>query len=316
MHSHDHTHHHGHHHHHHHHHGSLNDADDTAFKRIRFALVLNFTFAIVELVGGYLTGSVAIISDALHDFGDSLALGFALVMQKLSMKKSDHLYSYGYRRMSLLSALFASGFLLFGSIYVIVNAALRLPNPQLPHVPGMIGLAILGIVVNGISAWRVKRGQTLNEQAISWHLVEDLLGWVVILVGAVAINVLQMPVLDPILAIGFALFILRGVYKTFRSSARLFLQGAPESVSMGNITKAIEALPGVESSHDLHVWSLDGESHVLTIHVVVKEDCSPLQIEEVKKLARHQAGTFGIQHATIEIEFSSTDCPTVDCVQK
>ena len=145
---------------------------------IALAFWLNFGFALIEIVGGILTNSVAIIADAIHDLGDSLAIGFAWFASKIATRQPTQKYSYGYRRWSLLSALISGLILLIGSGWVLSEAIPRLWQPQLPHTGGMFVLAIFGIAVNGAAVLRLRRGKTQNEKVLSWHLLEDVLGWV------------------------------------------------------------------------------------------------------------------------------------------
>ena len=164
--------------HHHDHHGDV--------KNIKVAFFLNFGFAIIEIIGGFLTNSVAILSDAVHDLGDSLSLGLAWYFQKYSRKKSDSTYTYGYRRFSLVGALANSLVLIVGSILILTEAIPRIFNPQQAHPQGMMMLAVLGIAVNGVAMLRLRRGKSLNEKVVSLHLMEDVLGWIAVLVGAIA----------------------------------------------------------------------------------------------------------------------------------
>jgi cobalt-zinc-cadmium efflux system protein len=278
-------------------------------RNIGIALALNASFAVIELVGGLLTGSVAILADALHDFGDSLALGMALVLEKFAQKKQSANFSYGYKRLSLLSALLTSSILMVGSVVILANAIPRLFNPVQPKVEGMIGLAILGIAVNGYAAWKVMHGSTMNEKAISWHMMEDVFGWVVVLAGSVVMMFWDVPIIDPILSIIFTLVILAGVFKPFLATSRLFLQGAPKGLKLEHLQSSILAIEHVREVHDVHVWSLDGAAHVMTMHAVVDDNTSMLRAAEIKGQIRHLVAEQGAFHLTLEIETRSEGCP-------
>ena len=295
----------GHHHHHHH-----NPSDN-----ILVALGLNFSFALIELAGGLYIGSVAILSDAVHDLGDSLALGLAWFLEKAARKAANQNYTFGYKRLSLLSALFTSGFLVVASVFVLVEAIPRLFQPQPVIVEGMFLLALLGIAVNGYAAWRVQRGGTMNERVVSWHLVEDTLGWFAVLLGSVVMFFVDLPIIDPILSVGFTLFILWRVFGTLKGTAKLFLQGIPEGIDLEAIRGAIHRLPGVVTTHDVHLWSLDGENHVMTLHLVVKDDLSLIDQGDVKETVRKLMAGYGKFHATVEIESSMDDCRGAYCVE-
>jgi cobalt-zinc-cadmium efflux system protein len=296
-----HQHHHHHHHHHHHDHGHHDHSKDR-IGNIRIALFLNLAFAIIELIGGFLTGSVAIMADAVHDFGDSMALFSAMLMEHFSSRKPDVRYSYGYRRLSVLSALITSSIVFAGAIAVMVMAIPKLWQPTQPYVPGMLALAVLGIAVNGYGAWRVQRGSSLNERAISWHLFEDLLGWIAVFVGGLVMMVFDLPILDPILSIVFTAFVIWNISKVVRSALKVFLQATPSEVEMAAITTRVGAVSGVVKVGDLHVWSLDGEAHVITVNVLVDSKLTLDSVMQVKDGVRKALGEFGRYHSTIEIE--------------
>ncbi|HRO67142.1 MAG TPA: cation diffusion facilitator family transporter, partial [Pseudobdellovibrionaceae bacterium] len=188
----------GHHHHHGHHHS--HEEGSGALGRLGLAFGLNLSFAFIELFGGYWTHSIAIMTDALHDFGDAFAIGLAFFLERLSRKAADRRYSYGYRRFSTAAALVTGFVLVAGSVYILSEAVPRLFAPQTPHATGMIALAFLGVAVNGFAAWRVSRGVSLNEKMIVWHLLEDVLGRVAVLIGAVIIQVTGWAQVDAILA--------------------------------------------------------------------------------------------------------------------
>jgi len=258
-HNHNHNHSHGHSHGH-HHHGEAN---------ISFAFWLNTAFAIIELVGGYLTNSVAIMSDALHDFGDSFSLGISWYFQRVSKKKRDEKYSYGYKRFSLLGAFINSIVLTVGSVIIIEESVRRVLSPVQPNVDGMIWLAVLGIAANGLAMLRLKKGKSINERVVYLHFIEDVLGWVAVLIGAIVMKFFTVPVLDPILSIAIAAYILLNVYRNIKELLKIVLQAMPESVSEEKIKEAVLKYPEVISVHDIHIWTMDGEYNVLSMHIVV-----------------------------------------------
>jgi cobalt-zinc-cadmium efflux system protein len=282
-------------------------------KNIKVALFLNLGFSIIEFVGGLLTGSVAVLSDAVHDFGDSLSLGSAYILETLAQKKSDSKYSYGYRRLSLLSALITSAFLFVASIGVIIYTIPRLLNPITPHLTGMFALSLLGIAVNGYGAFRVMRGNTLNEKVVSWHLVEDILGWVAVLVSSLVMMVADLPILDPLLSIIFSAFILWGVFRSLRQTLTLFFQGVPAHIDITKMKQDICEVPSVKDTHDVHFWSLDGDAHVMTLHAVIDANLDLKTIQKVKEDIRAIISAAGNIHATIEVEREGEDCPDIAC---
>ncbi|MCR9143010.1 MAG: cation diffusion facilitator family transporter [bacterium] len=308
-HNHGHAHSHGHHHHGHHHHGG-----DQSVRNLSIAFALNFLFTIAEIIGGLWTNSVAILADALHDLGDSLSLALALVMHRLSQRGRDETFSYGYRRFSLLAALINSLVLVVGSIYIFSEAIPRLLNPEPVYVPGMLGFAVAGILFNGLAAWKLHGGESLNEKMVRWHLLEDVLGWVAVLIASIVMLFWDLPILDPILSIGINLFILFNVSRILWDTVKVFLQSVPGSLSVEGIETEIQKDAGVVSVHDTHMWSLDGAYNVLTTHIVVRQASTLQDVHEtkcrVRALLKQNAG---ISHATIEVEREDDDCGFADC---
>ena len=276
---------------------------ENSTKNIRTAFFLNLAFAFVELIGGIITNSVAILSDAVHDFGDSISLAIAWALQKKSNKAKDDKYSYGYKRFSLLSSVILSGILLVGSILILVEAIGRLFNPQEVNAQGMLWLAILGIIVNGLAALSVKRGKTLNERAVFLHIMEDVLGWIGVLVISIVMIFVNLPILDPILSISITIWVLYNVYKNLKATFNILLQAFPKNVDVKKLTKEIEAIDNVISIHDLHIWTQDGNSHVMTLHIVAEKN-----YETIKLKVREMVKAYNIDHVTIEFEGEDSAC--------
>jgi cobalt-zinc-cadmium efflux system protein len=299
---------------HHHHHHTASDPNASS-NNIKLALLVNGTFTIIEVVGGFYTGSIAILSDALHDLGDTIALGLALVLQRRSSKLSNSKFSYGYKRLSLISAVATAAILVVGSIAVLWHAVPRLFAPTQPKAEGMLLLALLGIVVNGFAFYRVKRGKTLNEQVISWHMLEDAMGWVAVLIISVIMMFWNIPILDPLLSIFFTCFILVGIFRTIRETISVFMQAAPTSIDLPKLTKTLSEIDGVTNIHDLHFWSLDGENHVLTLHAAIKGQLTLSDAQLIKEKIKAEIERHGNIHVTLEIESDASDCAQVHCVQ-
>jgi len=269
---------------------------------LKMALVLNFLFAIVELAGGLYTNSVAILSDALHDFGDSISLGVAFYLQKKSGKKSDKFYSYGYKRFSLLGSVFISIVLAVSSVFIIAESIKRVLEPQQSNASGMLLLAILGIIVNGAAVLRLKKGSSLNEKAVLIHMMEDVLGWIAVLIASVVMMFVNLPIIDPLLSIGITIWVLVNVYNNLSRTLKIMLQEIPRDVKTDEFMQEIRIMNDIESIHDLHLWSLDGENHILTLHVVLKNDSSLVKQREYKQKIRCIGEKYGIGHITIEFE--------------
>ena len=277
-------------------------------KNIKTAFFLNFFFALLEIAGGFFTNSMAILSDAVHDLGDCLSLGLAWYFQKIANRGSDNSYSYGYKRFSLMGAVINSIVLTVGSILILIEAIPRIFHPEKTQAAGMFFLAIVGILVNGIAFFRLKKGSSLNEKVVSLHFLEDILGWIAILVGAVLIYFFNIPFIDPVLSVGIALFVLFNVYRNIRETLHIILQGIPDDINIAEITEQLQQLKGIENIHDLHVWSVDGSYNVLTVHVVMNKLHNAREITNLKSEIRNSLKQKGIQHATIEFESADEQC--------
>lgn len=277
-------------------------------KNIKVAFFLNFSFTLIEIVGGILTNSIAILSDAVHDFGDSLSLGLAWYFQKLAKKGKTKSFSYGYKRFSLIGAVINSIVLIVGSIFILYEAIPRIFSPQETHAAGMFWLAIFGVIVNGAAVFRLRKGSSINEKVVSLHLLEDVLGWLAVLVGSVVMYFFDLPIIDPILSIGIACFVLFNVFRNMRQTLRIILQGIPNDIDTEHIVEHIEELDNVENVHDLHVWSMDGEYNVLTAHIALKNAVPMEKIAEMKVQIHSLLTEENIQHATLEFETLEEQC--------
>lgn len=309
-HSHSHGHHHGHHHGHSHHHGEGEDSGHNRVMRgLRLTFFLNLGFAIFEFVGGYLTNSVAVMSDALHDLGDALALGLAWWFERKSVQGATKEYTYGYRRFSLLSSVMTGTILLIGSVFVIREAVSRILNPEPVVAWGMLLMAVFGIAINGWSLLQFSRGGGANERMIRLHLIEDVAGWVILLLTAAVLQFVDWPWLDAVVGLGLAIWIVFNVIRQLISVAEIFLQAGPKGLSISEIETAVAAMDGVEGSHHTHLWSLDGEKHILTMHVRVAAVTPTEELIALKARIKNELKTrFSIFEATIEIEYAGEAC--------
>ncbi len=295
--------------HHHHHHAHPDKKVPGVRKKLKVAFLLNFSFTIIEFIGGVYTNSIAIISDAVHDLGDTIAIGSALWLEKVSERGRDEKYSYGYKRYSTLGAFITSAILLAGSIIIIYEAIPRILNPQPVMAVGMMAMAVLGIIFNGIAVLRLQGGdQSLNNKAVMLHLIEDVLGWIAVLVGSIVIKFTGWYWIDPILSLGVAAFILYNVIVNLKSIAAIFMQTTPGDFDGDKVCSALMAIQNVMEVHDIHTWSMDGNYHVMSVHLVVPVNLSTEQQVAVRSEAHVILRKFGINHPTIAIEFKGEEC--------
>lgn len=269
---------------------------------LKIAFWLNISFACLELVGGYWIGSLAILSDAFHDFGDSISLGLAWFFQRLSNKKSDGQYTFGYARFSTLGALINSVILIAGSAFLIYNSLTSLQDHALPLTGWMIAISVLGIIVNGIAFKTLHAGTSLNEKTAALHLFEDVLGWVAVLAGAIVMYFTAWAWIDPALSLLIAGWIGFNAVRQLNKTSRVFLQSVPKDIDFNEVIKLLESDPRVEEVHNVRIWSLDGEENVLSLHVVLNFDAHLTEVEVIRKELKSMLSDRGLNDTTLQFE--------------
>lgn len=285
-----------------HSHGPGGHGHGASSGNLKAAFLLNLAFTLIEVIGGLWTNSIAILSDAVHDLGDSVSLGLAWRLDRLSQRGRTPRDTYGYRRYSLLGGLITAAVLIVGISFVLWSAVGRLMDPQPVNAPGMMLVALIGVAFNGAAVLRVRKGTSLTEKVVSWHLLEDTLGWVAVLIGAGAMTIWDIPILDPLLSIGISLFVLWNVLRTLRKFVGIFLQRTPSGFDLEKFEAAARAIPGVIAVGHTHCWSIDGESHVLTTHLGMLAGSTRGEVVRTKQAVRGLLATQAFEHVTIEIE--------------
>jgi cobalt-zinc-cadmium efflux system protein len=275
---------------------------------LKIAFLLNLGFTVLEFAAGVWTNSVAIQSDAIHDAGDCFALGLAWYLQRLSQQRSDPKFTYGYRRLSSLGALITGLVLLVGLSFVVWESVSRLAQPEAVKAPAVVLVAVVGLLFNGTAAWRLSGGESLNEKVASWHLLEDTLGWAAVLVGGLVMSFWDVPIIDPLLALGIAVFVLWNVFRNLRKVALVFLQATPAGFDADAFDRELATLPNVVGAHHTHTWTLDGESHVFSTHLVLKCDCTREDVVAVKRRVHELLREHHFLHTSIEVEFEGENC--------
>lgn len=275
---------------------------------IKLAFFLNLSFTVFEFIGGFYVNSIAIISDAVHDLGDSLSIGLSWYLQNKSEQEANTTFTFGYKRFSLLGALINSLVLIAGSIFVIQAAIGRILQPEHSNATGMIIFAIVGVTVNGYAAWKTRKGKNLNQQVISWHLLEDVLGWTGILVVAITLQFWDNHYLDPILALLITSYILWNIYKRLKETMLIFLQGKPVDINLDEVKSKLLDVDKVDSLHHTHVWSMEGEHNVFTTHVVLSKIDSFKDILDIKRKIKEMLKEYEFSHFTVEVELNEETC--------
>lgn len=278
------------------------------YKKILLAFLLNLFFSIVEFLGGTITGSIAIISDAVHDFGDCLSIGISYFFEKVSLKKPDKKHTFGYYRYSVLGGVIQSVILLCGSATVIYNGTERLVNPTPINYNGMTIIAVFGFIVNFAAAYFTSGEGSINQKAINLHMLEDVLGWAIVLIGAVMIRFTKWYFIDSILSIALGIFIIVNALKNLKTVLDIFLEKTPSNINIEEVKEHLTKIEGVRDIHHLHVWSMDGYNNSATLHIVTDKDFA-----EVKKAIKEELIEHGVSHITVECETIDEICSDKHC---
>ncbi len=279
-------------------------------KNILIAFILNFSFSIFELFGGIFTNSVSVLSDAIHDFGDALSIGISFVLEKISKKKPNETYTFGYARYSILGAFITTTVLTVGSILVIVRGVQRLFSPEPINYNGMLLMAVIGVVINFLAAYFTKDGNSANQKAVNLHMLEDVLGWLVVLLGSILMKITNITSIDSVMSIGVAVFILVNAFRNFKEILNLFLEKTPHGISLPQLKHHLCEIEGVSDVHHIHLWSMDSSVHLATMHVVISPTVNQ---SAIKAQVRQELAEHDISHATIEIETVGDICDSVTC---
>lgn len=277
-------------------------------RNILIAFILNLSFAIFEVLGGLVIGSVAILSDAIHDLGDALSIGIAFFLERKSRRPPDEGHTYGYLRYSVLGGLITTAILFAGSIAVIYSAISRILSPSPIHYDNMIVFALIGAAVNFAAAYFTREGDSINQKAVNLHMLEDVLGWVVVLIGAVIMRFTDLVILDPLMSMGVAAYILYHATRNLLAAANLFLEKTPSGIDIQELTGHISEIEGVVDIHHIHVRSLDGFRHCATMHIRCSGDG-----HKIKEAVRQELAEHGICHATLELEGENEPCHHRGC---
>jgi cobalt-zinc-cadmium efflux system protein len=282
-------------------------------RRLQIALAITVLFTIVEVIGGYMSGSLALLADAGHMLTDSMALTLALVAFGISARPADSKHSYGYHRFQILAA-FVNGMTLIGIvIWIFIEAIQRLISPPDVAAEMMLYVALMGLAVN-VASFVVLHGgdqANLNMRGAVLHVLGDLLGSVAAISAALIIIWTDWMPIDPILSMVVALLIFRSAVYLVRHSAHILLEGAPQWLDIREMKEKVRAaVPEVRDIHHLHVWGLTQERLMLTMHIVLAEQNtdSSSTVRAVKKILVRD---FGIAHSTIEVE--TEECADSDC---
>lgn len=277
-------------------------------RNILVAFILNLFFSLFEFIGGIFTNSVAILSDSVHDLGDAISIGISYFFEKKSKKRPDKKHTYGYIRYSVMGSIITTTILLVGEIIVIIESCKRLFNPAELNYNGMIIIAIFGVVINLIASYVTREGDSLNQRAVNLHMFEDVLGWIVVLIGSILIKFTDITYIDSILSIAVAIYILIHVIKNLKVVIDIFLETTPKDINIDDMKAKILENKHIIDVHHIHIRSIDGYNNFATLHVVVKK-----YDEKTKNEIKTKLKDFNINHSTIELELENEICNDESC---
>lgn len=262
-------------------------------KNILIACILNFSFSIFELIGGILTGSSAILSDAIHDFGDSLSLFLSLVLQFFTKKAPTKKYTYGFSRLSVIGAIINIIVLSFGTIFIIITAINKLINPTSVVASGMFFMSIFGILVNLISVIRMHGSINILDKSVALHLLEDLLGWIAVAIVSIVIYFTDFYFLDPILSLIISIILIKNIYTNLKDIINIIMQALPNDTLYSDIQKIVLENNNIINVNKLNIWTLDGENHIATMSVNISDDIDI-------SLLKNKLNKLGVNDTTVE----------------
>ncbi|MGX4713990.1 cation diffusion facilitator family transporter [Streptococcus cristatus] len=270
-------------------------------RNMTIAFLLNFSFAIIEFIFGLLFHSSAVLADAIHDTGDALAIGLSTLFEKISTKKEDREYTLGYKRYSLLGALLTSVILLIGSTLIIVENVPKLFAPERVNYDGMLILGIVAIIVNTAASRVVSHGHSHNEFILSLHFLEDILGWLAVILVSLILRFTDWYFLDPLLSLVIAGFILSKALPKFWETIQIFLDHVPSDVDLTQLYQEIAVLENVRAITQLNVWTTDGLEKYAMLHICLE---NPNLLAETQAVLRQQLLAYGIAKVTIQTDES------------
>lgn len=273
---------------------------ETAAKNMKIVFFINIFFAVIEFVFGVLFNSAAILTDAVHDLGDGISIGLAWFFQNLSTKEANDRYSFGHQRFSLLGALITGVVLIAGSFLLILNTLPRVFNPQPVHYEGMFWLSLFAIAANGYAAWLMSKGTSKNESMMNLHMLEDVLGWIGVLVISIILRFTDWYILDPLLSLAIAGFIIYKTWPEFKETAEIFLEAVPHDIDLENVEQALLGIPEIHALSHLHIWSIDGEEHAMSV-TISTDSLSTEEQEKLKETIRKMVAPYNVTHTTVEI---------------
>ncbi len=296
------------HHQHHHHKGEINS------KNLLFAIILNFVITAAEIVGGLLSNSLALLSDALHNLSDGVAILIAYIANRISKRSSNERRTFGYKRIEILAAFFNAIILLVIIIYLFYEAVLRFYNPEPIKGLIMFVVATIGLLANLLAVFLLKKDAkiNLNIRSAYLHLLGDTLSSVAVIIGGILIYFFEIFWIDPLITILIGIYIIKETWSILRETIDILMQGTPHGINIKKVQDSLEALEYIENIHHLHIWSLSDQQVHFECHIDLKEDLQVSRTDHIlREIERLLGERFHINHVTIQFEYNACDIKTV-----
>ncbi|MFT7822654.1 cation diffusion facilitator family transporter [Bacillus siamensis] len=283
-----------------------NHAGGSNKKVLLISFIVITGYMIIEAIGGFVTNSLALLSDAGHMLSDSISLMVALIAFKLAEKKASHNKTFGYKRFEILAAVINGVALILISLYIIYEAIKRFSHPPEVATTGMLIISIIGLAVNILVAWIMLNGgdtkNNLNIRGAYLHVISDMLGSVGAILAAMLIIFFGWGWADPLASVIVAVLVLRSGYHVTKDSIHVLMEGTPENIDVTDIIHTIEETEGIQHIHDLHIWSITSGLNALSCHAVVDDQLTISESESILRKIEHELGDKGITHVTIQME--------------
>ena len=277
-------------------------------KNLIIVMGLNFAITLVEVIGGLLSGSLALLSDALHNFSDGIAVIVSFIALRLSKRENTLRSTFGYKRAEILAALFNSSLLIIISFFLFREAYLRIQRPQEIESRLMIMVALVGLVANVISVWLLKPGSkdNMNLRSAYVHLFSDSLSSLGVIIGGILIYYLNITIVDPILTFAIGAYVLKEGFDIFKKTTNVLMEKTPAEVDILKIKEVIEKIPEVDNLHHVHLWQINDREFLFEGHIDVKKDITLTEAERLRSnICSILLNKFGINHATLQMEYNA-----------
>ena len=294
--------------HNHHHHHAVNE------KNLLAATFLNLVITIVEIAGGILSGSLALLSDALHNLSDTFATFIAYLATLIGKREANQKKTFGYKRLEILAALINAVILIVMSVFLVREAWLRLQDPAPIDSMIMLVVGMIGLLANlyAVLILRKDAGKSINVKAAYIHLIGDSLSSVVVILGGVMIRIFKIDWIDPVITVLISIYIIRSGFLILKQSVNILMQSAPEHLDLSQIKFRVEQVPEVQNIHHIHSWMLTDQEVHMEAHVELKNDLRLSQVKLIHETIEHfLRKDFGIAHITLQFEFETDHSPSL-----